>query len=150
MQHTLPNGIIRHQDSDRKTDYLYRVSLKALIRDSNGKILVVREKGTTWWDLPGGGIDHNESVQEALAREMKEEVGYSGEFSYRVITVDEKADYIDVANAWQIRLVFEVKTNNMNFSPGDDGEEVQFIDPEILRGTKHDAEARIITYAHLL
>lgn len=150
MQHTLPNGIIRHQDSDRKTDYLYRVSLKALIRDSNGKILVVREKGTTWWDLPGGGIDHNESVQEALAREMKEEVGYSGEFSYRVITVDEKADYIDVANAWQIRLVFEVKTNNMNFSPGDDGEEVQFIDPEILTGTKHDAEARIITYAHLL
>ena len=150
MQHTLPNGIIRHQDSDRKTDYLYRVSLKALIRDSNGKILVVREKGTTWWDLPGGGIDHNESVQEALAREMKEEVGYSGEFSYRVITVDEKADYIDVANAWQIRLVFEVKTNNMNFSPGDDGEEVQFIDPEVLTGTKHDAEARIITYAHLL
>ena len=150
MQNTLPNGIIRHQDSDRKTDYLYRVSLKALIRDSNGKILVVREKGTTWWDLPGGGIDHNESVQEALAREMKEEVGYSGEFSYRVITVDEKADYIDVANAWQIRLVFEVKTNNMNFSPGDDGEEVQFIDPEILTGTKHDAEARIITYAHLL
>jgi 8-oxo-dGTP pyrophosphatase MutT (NUDIX family) len=147
MKDSQLNGVIVHSNSERKTDYLYRVSLKAMIRDENGNVLVVKEKGTSWWDLPGGGMDHDESMRTALAREMKEEVGYEGDFDYRVVAVDENADYVEPANAWQIRLIFEVHTSNMNFTPGDDGEEVLFIDPMSLRESAQDAENRIYAYA---
>ena len=73
-----PHGIIDQSELGRKTDYLYRVSIKGLIRDTNGQVLVVKETGRTWWDLPGGGMDHDESIKSALAREMHEEVGLTG------------------------------------------------------------------------
>ena len=38
-------------------DCLYRISLKALIYNDVGQILVVKEIDRTYWDLPGGGMD---------------------------------------------------------------------------------------------
>ncbi|RYH58779.1 MAG: NUDIX hydrolase, partial [Alcaligenaceae bacterium] len=52
----------------------YRVSVKALIRDDAGNVLVVKENQDTW-SLPGGGIDHGEVPEVALLRELKEELG---------------------------------------------------------------------------
>lgn len=60
--------------ADRKNAY-YRVSVKAKI-EQNGKILLVKENGKDW-DLPGGGIEHDESIAEALKRELEEEIGLS-------------------------------------------------------------------------
>ena len=53
----------------------YRISLKALIRDEQGRVLLVKEAGDTWWGLPGGGFDHNESMHSCLSRELAEELG---------------------------------------------------------------------------
>ncbi len=46
-----------------------------LVKD--GQILLVRHEknGKSYWLLPGGGVDFGESVEEALAREFREEVG---------------------------------------------------------------------------
>ena len=43
----------------------------------NEKILMVRQsyKGETIWTFPGGGIEPDESPEEAAIREVKEEVG---------------------------------------------------------------------------
>ena len=53
---------------------LYRVSIKALIIDKY-KILLVKEWDDEWWSFPGGGIEHGESIQQALCREIREELG---------------------------------------------------------------------------
>jgi 8-oxo-dGTP diphosphatase len=45
----------------------YRVSVKALIIDTNGKILLVQETDTKW-GLLGGGVDHGEDIVLALTR----------------------------------------------------------------------------------
>ena len=55
---------------------LYRVSIKALIIDKD-KILLVKEWNDEWWSFPGGGIEHGESIQQALYREISEELGIS-------------------------------------------------------------------------
>ena len=51
----------------------------AVIRDSNGKILIARRADTQHqgglWEFPGGKVEDDESVETALARELHEELG---------------------------------------------------------------------------
>jgi len=146
MSKELSLGVIDHSTSTRRTDYLYRVSIKGLIKNEKGEILVVKETGRDWWDLPGGGMDHGEDLKTAIAREMQEEVNLADDFQYRVIAVDEPA-YLNAHDFWQLRLIFQVLPVNMTFSAGEDGDEVAFIAPEFFRDSDSDVERRIYAYS---
>lgn len=147
MATQLPYGVVNHATA-RRTDYLYRVSLKCLVRDENGDVLVVKESGRDWWDLPGGGMDHGEDIRSAIAREMKEEVNLQSAFDYAIIDVDEPA-HLDVHNFWQLRLIFTVTPHDLTFSPGDDGDDVAFISPEKFKYSTSATEQRIYRYSNL-
>lgn len=97
----------------------YRVSVKAKI-NFNGKTLLVREDGKKW-DLPGGGIEHFETIQEALTRELTEEIGVS-EFS--IISGPKIFKMIDVAaDRPLIFIVYELKLDpTTKFHPSDNVE----------------------------
>jgi 8-oxo-dGTP pyrophosphatase MutT (NUDIX family) len=63
-------------------EQLFHVGVKAFILNKDGKVLLMEEDGSThrqpqpnYWDLPGGRIDENETTHQALAREIKEELG---------------------------------------------------------------------------
>ncbi len=55
-------------------DCLYRVAARVLVIQNN-KVLLVKESDDDWWALPGGGVDHGESIESALKREVEEELG---------------------------------------------------------------------------
>lgn len=46
-----------------------------VLRDEEGRILVVRKRGTSKYMLPGGKIEQGESPAQAAVRELQEEVG---------------------------------------------------------------------------
>ena len=46
----------------------------AVIRDADGRMLVVRKRGTTAFMQPGGKIDPGETASAALLRELREEL----------------------------------------------------------------------------
>ena len=140
-----PHGIIDQSDLGRKKDYLYRVSIKGLIKNSKGKVLVVKESGRTWWDLPGGGMDHNENIKTALAREMYEEVGLKGGFTYKIIAVEDPS-FLTRTNVWQLRLIFEVVPEIFPYEAGVDADEIQYVDPFELKDSEHLVERGVYEY----
>lgn len=143
-------GVINHDlPSTRRPDYLYRISVKCLVRNEKGDILVVKESGRNWWDLPGGGMDHGEDIKSTIAREMKEEVNLAGDFNFRIIEVEEPA-HLNEHNFWQLRLIFEVLPQDMQFTAGEDGDEVAFKDPAQFKDSDLEVERRVYKYEQLL
>lgn len=126
------HGVVNHPNDSRKTDYLYRISIKGIVLNDADEVLLVKESGRDWWDLPGGGMDHGENIKSAIAREMKEEVNLTGDFTYRIVHVDNPS-LLEHSKILQVRLIFLVKPDNMQFSPGEDGDEVIFMSLEKLK-----------------
>lgn len=62
------------------TDYDTRLAAYAVIVE-DGRVLLTwyngaGGSGTPCWSLPGGGVDFDESVQDAIVREAREETGH--------------------------------------------------------------------------
>src|SRR3989339_1045418 len=63
-----------------KKNKLHIVSVVAVIRNGDGKYLVLKRSPReiaypSMWTLPGGKVEADETLEEALAKELKEEVG---------------------------------------------------------------------------
>ncbi|MFX0050790.1 MAG: NUDIX domain-containing protein [Candidatus Hodarchaeota archaeon] len=53
-------------------------AVDGILRGKNGKIILIRRISETYkgyWAIPGGAVEMNETVEEALIREMREETG---------------------------------------------------------------------------
>lgn len=130
-------------------DSLYRVSLKSIITNEQGLLLVVKEADRSFWDLPGGGMDHGETIREALARELYEEVKLEGEFDYHILMADEP-HVLPSRPVHQIRLVFRVTPKTLPTQTGVDADEIDYVDPVIFKDSEHHIERNIYKYSRLL
>ncbi len=129
------------------TDSLYRFSLKCLIRNDKGEILVVKESERSFWDLPGGGMEHGETILAAIARELHEEVGYNGDFTYTVIGLDEPVQLLS-RDVMQIRAILEVTPEKYDFSIGDDADAIAFVAPDYFKSSDVEQEQKVYAYAN--
>ena len=62
-----------------------RKGVNVIIEDKQGRILILKRSPDDkscpgLWDLPGGGAENNETLQETVKREVKEESGLEIEF----------------------------------------------------------------------
>ena len=109
----------------------YRVSLKAVIRNGKGEVLVNKEGTSDTWNLPGGGWDHGELEYEALARELQEEVGYTNNFTARPFKT--AIFWLESKQAWLLWIVYDVEPESYDFSVGEQSSEIAFIEPSSLK-----------------
>lgn len=61
----------------------FRIGVYALIFESE-RILLALRRDINWWNLPGGGMEIGETVEEAMCREVREETGLEVEVDYLV------------------------------------------------------------------
>ncbi|MEU5546791.1 NUDIX domain-containing protein [Streptomyces sioyaensis] len=52
-------------------------SVTAVVRDEDGRLLLIHKTDNDLWALPGGGHDVGESIAETVVREVKEETGFT-------------------------------------------------------------------------
>ncbi|BAU07899.1 DNA mismatch repair protein MutT [Fischerella major NIES-592] len=72
----------------------------AVIANDQGQILIDRrrQEGVMGglWEFPGGKIETNETVEECIQREIKEELGIVVEVGEHIITIDHTYSHIRV------------------------------------------------------
>ncbi len=59
------------------TEPRIQTAVRAFITNDDGHVLIIKRANTKfcegWWNLPGGKIDFNQTADEAVIREIKEE-----------------------------------------------------------------------------
>lgn len=123
-------------------DSVYRVTAKAIIRKGD-KILAVWDKDG-FWNLPGGGIDHGETVKVALKRELYEELGYEGTFTYHYR--DTLTYFSQRLNYCCMHLIFDVVLDSYRDTTGADSKKAEFINPEQYKDSGDIAHQFIYKY----
>lgn len=106
----------------------FRVSVKGIVIDDQGRILLAREEDG-WWDMIGGGIDHDEDPIDALKREVTEETGLS------VTYVSPTPKYFVTAKrrnheSYVANVIYEIQLANLDFTPSDECQVLRFFSPE--------------------
>lgn len=103
------------------------VGVLGLVVDKAGRILLVEQTYRSGWYLPGGGVRRKEPLDDALRRELREEVGVEPTAPPRLHGVywnfaESKSDYVAVfvVERWTRRPASSIEIVNDGFFAPDD------------------------------
>ena len=102
-------------DTSKLPPAFYRVSVKAIILDDENRLLIGLLRGGQW-EMPGGGLEADESIESCLRRELKEELGVELD-SFGDISFIYRGQ--NVRGHWALRLAVPVKLKNTDFKFGE-------------------------------
>ena len=84
-----------------------------LVMTKGDKILLTQVKNSSFYFLPGGGLEFGESIEKSIKRELREELGINPK-NYSFIGINETKFTDKSGNHHGIDLVFKVKTNELH------------------------------------
>ncbi|MBC7321216.1 NUDIX domain-containing protein [bacterium] len=94
-------GKLRRLVGDMK---LINVAVRAIILDEEGRILFIQRKDNKRWVLPSGSLEIDESITDALKREVLEETGLIVK-SYELISVYSHPKYSYISHGYEYQMV---------------------------------------------
>jgi ADP-ribose pyrophosphatase YjhB (NUDIX family) len=102
-----------------------RIAAYGVCRDDDGRLLLARASPSLTlrgrWFLPGGGVQHGESPEESLVREIEEETGLTVELGSFLDVISDVRTLPDGTSLHTVRLVYEVDTWRGELRPESDG-----------------------------
>ncbi len=88
---------------DSESSVQFRIAVYAIIFAA-GRVLLALRRNIDWWNLPGGGMELGETVDEAMRREVREETGLEIEVE-RLVGVYSKPQKQEVVLTFLCRVV---------------------------------------------
>lgn len=104
----------------------FEVCIRAIIQDK-GKILVCYNKDKGYYFFPGGHLEFGEKIQDALFREMKEELNVRIK-QFKFIGVVDNIYEENKEKHHEINLVFEIKVDKVREKSREDHIDFIFFD----------------------
>src|SRR5215469_5268091 len=92
----------------------FRIAVSALLFDEH-RVLLAHRRDIDWWNLPGGGMELGETVEDAVKREVLEETGLEVEVE-QLVGVYSKPQKQEVVLAFRCRKVGGVLTETEEVS----------------------------------
>jgi ADP-ribose pyrophosphatase YjhB (NUDIX family) len=94
------------------------------VYDDQGQVLLVKHRYNPGWRLPGGGVNRGEPPQDAVMRELAEEVGLSGGAAEFFGLYVRRAGW-----ATAVIAVYRVRGARVNFRPNLEIKDICYADP---------------------
>ena len=110
-------------------------SVVAIVRDDDGRVLMIHKTDNDLWALPGGGHEIGESIAETVVREVKEETGYDVEvigISGTYTNPRHVMAYDDGEVRQQFSIAFRAKLIGGDARTSSESKEVRWVAPEEL------------------
>jgi ADP-ribose pyrophosphatase YjhB (NUDIX family) len=126
----LAGGVEKLGDS-----YELRKSARAVLLNEKGEVAVQYLEKYTFHKLPGGGVELGETIEEALVREVKEEVGCLAEILNPIGVVIEyrnKYNLLHISYAYTARVVGEVGEPALEAGEQEEGQKTLWLPPDVL------------------
>ena len=102
----------------------FRIAVSALIFDE-GRVLLAHRRDIDWWNLPGGGMEVGETVDEALRREVAEETGLE-------VEVEQLVGVYSKPQKQEIVLTFRCHITGGTLTATEETRECRYFAPEAL------------------
>jgi 8-oxo-dGTP pyrophosphatase MutT (NUDIX family) len=98
----------------------------AVFSENREKVLLVKRRDVPVWVLPGGGIEKNESPEDAVVREIFEETGY------KVVISKKIGEYIPVNKLSKFTHLYDCAILSGEANCSDETKDVRFFEVSAL------------------
>lgn len=134
-------------------EYEDRLTVKAIVIDSEEKIGLIGNKQNSFLQLPGGGIDIGEDIKEGLRRECSEEIGCSVDIVSEIGYIDDyrSRDKKHCINyCYVVRVIGEKRTPNYTEKEAEIGMHTEWVSAQeavdLFEKQKKDLEKGLVTF----
>lgn len=128
------------------TEYRLRKSARGIVLNENGEMATQYLRTYTFHKLPGGGVDSGESIEQALKREVLEEVGCNCEIIQTLgVTIEYRNEQklLHVSYGFVAKVVGAVGTPKLEAGEVEEGQETLWLPPrEVLEKMQTDTPGK--------
>jgi 8-oxo-dGTP diphosphatase len=120
----------------------FSVSVAAAVIRDDGKMLAIKRRDNGHWEPPGGVLNVDESLTEALVREVREETGYT-------VSVGSVSGIYQNMKHQIVALVFRCDVVSGEARVSDESSRVEWLPPSEIRDRMDEAYAvRLLDALH--
>ena len=112
----------------------HSVSVSGVITDDHGRTLLIQRRDNHHWEPPGGVLELDETIQDGLHREVREETGFD-------VEPDTLSGIYKNMNRGIVALVFRCKITGGHLTINDEVTAFRWADKATIRQLASDAYA---------